>query len=153
MIEKEELENIMPHRGKMMLLSRVNEYNLKEKTLCAEYHVNEACIFYDPMSGGIPAWAGFEFIAQAISAYSGIRNREMGIKSKMGFILSIPFMRIEIPACKPGSRLEIGVMEKDRTGLICTFEGKISMEGKRALEGKIMAMEISEEGYNNLMLQ
>jgi len=149
LIEKEEIENIIPHRGKMLLLSRVNEYNLKERTLNAEYHVNEACIFYDPLKGGVPAWAGFEFIAQAISAYSGIRNREMGIKTKIGFILSIPFMRVEIPAYKPGSCLEINVVEKDRTGLIFTFEGKIFLEGKMTMEGKIMVMEINEESYND----
>ena len=151
MIEKEELEILIPHRGKMLLLSRVIEYNLKEGTLRAEYDITEACLFFDPLSGGVPSWAGFEFIAQAISAYSGIRNREMGIKSRMGFILSIPFMRIEIPVYKPGVRLELNVLEKDRTGLIYTFDGNAFLEGKKVMEGKLMVMEISEEGYNDLI--
>ena len=153
MIEKEELETLIPHRGKMLLLSRVNEYNLKEGTLCAECHVSETCVLYDPLIGGVPAWAGFEFIAQAISAYSGIRNREMGIKSRMGFILSIPFMQIEIPVYKTGSRVEVKVVEKDRTGLIYTFDGKVFLENKKAVEGKLMVMEIGDEGYNNLIAE
>ena len=153
MIEKEELETLIPHRGKMLLLSRVNEYNLKEGTLSAEYHVSESCIFYDPAAGGVPSWAGFEFIAQAISAYSGIRNREMGIKPKMGFILSIPLVQIEIPVYKPGSRIVLNVVEKDRTGLIYTFEGNAYLDGKKAMEGKLMVMEINEEGYNNLITE
>ena len=153
MIENEELETLIPHKGKMLLLSRVNEYNLKEGTLCAEYHINEDCLFYDPHSGGVPSWAGFEFIAQAISAYSGIRNREMGIKPKMGFILSIPLMRIEIPLYSLGSRVVLKVVEKDRTGLIYTFEGKAFLEEKLAVEGKLMVMELNDESYNNLITE
>lgn len=153
MIEKAELETLIPHRGKMMLLSRVNEYDLKEGTLCAEYHISEDCLFYDPRSGGVPSWVGFEFLAQAISAYSGIRNREMGIKPKMGFILSVPFMRMEIPVYKSGARLLLNVVEKDRTGLIYSFDVEASLGGKKAMEGKLMVMEMDEGGYNKLIME
>ena len=150
MIEKEELQTIIPHSGKMLLLTRVNEYNLKERTLCAEYHITEDCLFYDPSVGSVPAWAGFEFIAQAISALSGIRDREMGIKPRMGFILSIPSMKIEVPVFKLGSVVELRVKEDDRVDLVYTFNGEAYLEGKKAMEGKLMVMEIDEENLNSL---
>ena len=152
MIEREELESIIPHRGKMLLLMRIKEYNLEERALCAEHHVTEDCLFYDSSVGGVPAWVGFEFMAQAISALSGIRDREMGIKPRIGFILSVPSMKIEIPVFKLGSVVELRVKQNVCTGLVYTFDGEALLEGKKAMEGKLMVMEIdNEESFYNLV--
>ena len=150
MIGKEGLMDLVPHRGKMLLLSQVNEYNLEERWLCAEYHVDKDCIFYDPSLGGVPAWAGFEFMAQAISVLSGIKTRRMGVKPRMGFILSIPFMKVYVSDFKPGSHVEVRVKENDCVDLIYNFDGEAFLEGKMVLEGKLMVMEINEEKFNNL---
>ena len=150
MIENDELLELIPHRGKMLLLSKVNSYDYKEMHLCAEYNVTPDCVFFDPAIGGVPSWAGFEFIAQAISVLSGIRNRELGIKPRMGFILSIPSMKMEIPLFKSGSCVELRVKQKDATDMIYTFAGEAFLEGKKVIEGKLMVMEINEENYSNL---
>jgi predicted hotdog family 3-hydroxylacyl-ACP dehydratase len=151
LIEKDELRTLIPHRGKMLLLTRVNDYSIKEMYLCAEYCVAPDCIFFDPVIGGIPSWAGFEFMAQAISVFSGIRNRELGIKPRIGFILSIPSMKIEIPFFKPGSRIDLRVKQHDTTDMIFTFDGEAFIEGKKVIEGKLMVMEINEEKYSTLI--
>ena len=153
MIEKEDIESIIPHRGKMLLLSRVSGYNLEKGTICAEYDISADCVFYDPALCGVPSWAGFEFMAQAISAFSGIRNRELGIKPRMGFILSIPQMRALLPVYNQGCRVQVCVEQKDRTELIYTFEGKTLVEGKTALEGKLMVMELDKEKFDNLTME
>jgi predicted hotdog family 3-hydroxylacyl-ACP dehydratase len=151
LIEKEELQTIIPHRGKMFLLSRVNGYDLEKRNLNAEYHITEDCIFYDPNIGGVPSWVGFEFMAQAISALSGIRDREMGIKPRMGFILSIPSMQMEVPVFPLGSRVELHVQEKDNVDLIYTFDGAALLDGRKAMEGTLMVMEVNEEIFDNLI--
>ena len=153
MIEKDELETIIPHRGKMLLLSRVNGYNLIERTISAEHNVTEDCIFYDANIGGIPSWVAFEFMAQAISSLSGMRDRELGIKPRIGFILSILSMRMEIPVFELGSRVDIHVRQEDRTDFIYTFNGEAFLEDKKAVEGKLMVMEVSEEMFNNLVAE
>ena len=150
MIEKEELETIIPHRGKMMLLSRITGYDLKERSLCADYHVTKDCLFYDPQAGGVPSWVAFEFMAQAISSLTGITDRELGIKPGLGFILSVPYMRMDLPLFKLDSRVEVRVKEIDRTGLFYTFTGEAFMEGKKAMEGKLIVMEANEE-FNTLV--
>jgi len=142
--EKEELQSLIPHRGKMLLLSRVKDYNPIEGYLCAEYDITEQCIFYDERVKGVPAWAGFEFMAQAISVLSGIRNRELGRKPKMGFILSIPFMHLDIPVFELGRTVEIRVRENDNMDLVYTFEGEALLDGVKAMEGKLMVMETNE---------
>jgi len=149
MIEKEEMQTIIPHKGKMLLLSRVIEYDI-EHSIRAEYDITRNCLFYDPVLDGVPSWAGFEFIAQTISVLTGIRKREKGEKPNIGFILSIPSMRMEMPLFKNGSTVEIRVEETDCTDLIYTFEGAVFLENKKAIEGKLMVMEISDERFNEL---
>jgi len=152
-MKNDELLTLLPHRGKMLLLSKVNSYDYKEMYLSAEYHVTPDCLFFDPAIGGVPSWAGFEFIAQAISVISGIRNHELGIETRMGFILSIPSMKMEIPLFKSGSCIELRVKQKDATELIYTFEGAAFLEGRKVIEGKMMVMEINEENYSNLCME
>ena len=150
MIEKEELQTLIPHKGKMLLLDRVIEYDI-EHSIRAEYNITKDCLFYDPVLNGVPAWAGFEFMAQAISALTGIRKRAKGEKPKIGFILSIPLMRMEIPSFKNGSSLEVYVKESDCTDMIYTYEGEAFLENKKVMEGKLMVMELSDERFKNLI--
>ena len=144
MPEIEEPASYVPHRGKMLLLSRINEYNLKEMTLCAEYDITEDCLFYDPAIGGVPAWVGFEFMAQAIFVLSELYARQIGERIKMGYILSISSMRIELPFFKAGSTVMFKVKENSRMDQIYNFDGEVFLEGRRALGGKLTIMEIKD---------
>jgi predicted hotdog family 3-hydroxylacyl-ACP dehydratase len=145
LIEREELQTLIPHRGKMLLLSRCTEYDFHNRSIRVEYDITEDCLFYDPVLGGVPTWVGFEFMAQAISVLSGLRGREIGEKPKIGFILSIPSMQMRIPAFSLGSSVDIRVKEHDCTSLIYTFEGEVFLEEKKVMEGKLMVMEVSDE--------
>jgi len=149
LIEQEELKTLIPHQGKMMLLSRIIEYDLKQ-SIRSEYDITEKCIFYDPAAKGVPAWAGFEFMAQSISVLSGLRSREKGEKPKIGFILSVPFLRIGIPLFRNGSPVEIRMLETDCTDMIFTFTGEVFAEGVKAMEGKLMVVEVNDEKFNEL---
>jgi len=150
LIEQEELQTLIPHTGKMMLLNRVIEYGI-EQSIRAEYTITKDCIFYDPVLDGVPAWVGFELMAQAISALTGIRKREKGKKPNIGFILSIPSIRMGIPLFKNGSSVEVRVEETDCTDMIFTYEGEAFLEGKKVMEGKLMVMEVSDEKFNELI--
>ena len=149
MIEKEELQTLIPHKGKMMLLDRVIDYDI-EHSIRAEYNITKSCLFYDPVLDGVPSWAGFEFLAQTISVLTGIRKREKGEKPTIGFILSIPSMRMEIPVFKNGDSLEIRAKETDCTNMIYTFEGAIFLKDKKVMEGSLMVMEASDEKFKSL---
>jgi len=150
LIEREELQTIIPHKGKMLLLDRIIEYN-DDHSIIAEYDITENCIFYDPAIDGVPAWAAFEFMAQAISALSGIRSRDKGEKPKIGFILSIPSMRMEIPFFKNGSLVKVRVKETDCTDMIYSFDGEAFLEDKKIMEGSLMCVEVSDERFNEMV--
>jgi predicted hotdog family 3-hydroxylacyl-ACP dehydratase len=143
-IEKEEFLSVIPHRGRMMLLSRIINFNPEIKSLEAEYDVTEDCLFYDSALHGVPAWTGFEFIAQAVSAFIGIRDRGRKIHS-MGYILSVSQMRIGLPFFKTGSIITIKSRESGGMDPVYVFEGEIFLDGEKVVEGKITVMDVYDE--------
>jgi len=145
MIENEELLSIIPHRGKMLLLSKVTNYNTEERTIEAEYRITKDCLFYDSAIAGVPSWVGFEFIAQAICALSGIRNREKGGLPKIGFILSISQVQIAIPFLKTESIVVIKAKEIERADSVYAFLGEIILEGRPVLKGKLTVFDADDE--------
>jgi predicted hotdog family 3-hydroxylacyl-ACP dehydratase len=145
MIEKEELLSFMPHRGRMLLLDRIKEYDMEEHSIEAEYLITEDCLFYDSAAAGVPAWVGFEFIAQAISAFKGLKDRAEGKQPGMGFILSVSQMRIDIPFFPAGNIIEIKAKEICHMDSVYTLEGEILLEGRKALEGKLTVIDVDDE--------
>jgi predicted hotdog family 3-hydroxylacyl-ACP dehydratase len=145
MIEKEELLSLIPHRGRMLLLDGVKWYNLQEQSLEAESRITEDCLFYDSAAAGIPAWVGFEFLAQAVSALTGIGCRERGEPSKIGFILGVSQVQIRYPFFKTGSIIAIKVKEIERMASLSVFFGEIFLEDEKVLEGKLTVMDVDDE--------
>jgi len=149
MIEKEELLTLIPHRGKMMMLDRVMRYNLQDKSIEAQYKITEDCLFYDSKEEGVPSWVGFEFLAQAVSAFIGIRDRENGIPPKEGYILGISQMDIGLTFLKNNSIITINSRELESMHPVYVFEGEIFLDGQEVLSGKVAVMEVTEKKKEN----
>ncbi|MDR2096821.1 MAG: 3-hydroxylacyl-ACP dehydratase [Treponema sp.] len=124
-IEKDELASLVPHKGKMFMLSRLLEYSIEERTLTAEYDVSGDCLFYDEELDGLPAWAAFELMAQSICVLSGLRGREKGQGPKPGFILSVTGMEIMTPVLQAGSPVRINIKEDCRVDEVFTFDCRV----------------------------
>ena len=151
MIEKEELATILPHQGRMLLLSRIIEYSMEERFLRAEYDITEDCLFYDPVIKGVPAWVSFEFLAQAIASVSGLWSISKGEKPKMGFILSVSSMKIDIPFFSLGTTVELTVSVTDNMDQVFNFDAEASIEGKKYVQAKLTVMEAEEEQIKLLL--
>ncbi|GHV54000.1 hypothetical protein AGMMS49579_13780 [Spirochaetia bacterium] len=147
-IEREELLTLLPHKGKMFLLSRVTAYDTLKRSLDAEYEIPEDCLFYDPALGGAPAWVSFEFMAQSISALAEITHREKGEPLKMGCILSVSNMEIRRPLLKAGTTAYIHVQEDYAADDgIFAFNCTVSLgtgAGTAVVSAKLMIMEVDD---------
>jgi len=152
-IEKEDLLSILPHRGKMLLLSRVVGYNLEERTIEAEYHITEDCLFYDPAAAGVPSWVGVECIAQTISAFSGIRDRENGEPPKIGFILGVSQVRTGFPFFTIGSILTIRVRQIERLDSLYIFDGEIFIKDNTSFDSKVFEGRLTVIDVDNDQVQ
>jgi predicted hotdog family 3-hydroxylacyl-ACP dehydratase len=143
-IENQDLLNILPHKGKMLLISRIMSYNVTERTLRSEYDIGKNCLFYDPALAGVPAWMSFEFMAQAVSALSGLTGKVMGKPPMIGFILSVSALSIKIPVLGPGVILGVDVIEELKVGPVSTFRCTAFDGEHEAAHAKLMVMDIED---------
>jgi predicted hotdog family 3-hydroxylacyl-ACP dehydratase len=141
-IENEDLAEIMPHRGKMFLISRVLEYDINVRSLRSEHDISNTCLFYDPGLDGVPAYMCFEFMAQAVSALSGLTGKILGKPPMMGFILSVSSLEIKIPLFRPGEIIQVEINGQQAVDTVSTFHCVAKIGENEAAKAKLMVMDI-----------
>jgi predicted hotdog family 3-hydroxylacyl-ACP dehydratase len=140
MIEGSELLTLVPHKGKMLLLSRIIDYDLEKRTLKSEYDIEPSCIFYDSDLGGVPSWVGFEFMAQSISALSGFTSKMKGEPPKVGVIMSVSNIDIFYPVIV--SKAVIEIAEEVQLDKIFTFNCSVYSGDTLSAKGQLTVMDI-----------
>lgn len=77
-------EQVLPHRGGMLLLSRIVSCDAQQ--LSAEADITRASLFAQG-EHGVPRWAGIEFMAQTVAALDGAREVGQGHPVSLGYLL------------------------------------------------------------------
>ncbi len=78
-----DIEQVVPHRGAMRLIDRLLDWD--DASVAVEVTVPAEGPFHE--AGGVPAWVGIEYMAQAIAAWAGCQSRSRGEEPKIGFLL------------------------------------------------------------------
>jgi len=137
-----QLQTLLPHRRKMFLLSRVLSWDFEKGLLKAEYDIGEGGLFFDKALGGMPAWAGFELMAQSISALSGLRRRARGENPLFGFILSVSELVVHVPVLRGTAAIEI---EEDTVlDNVASFRCRVLQAGEEGVGAKLTIMETAD---------
>jgi predicted hotdog family 3-hydroxylacyl-ACP dehydratase len=135
---------LVPHKGKMFLLDRIRDYDLNEKSITTEIDITRDNLFYEEELGGVPVWVAFEYMAQSVSALSGIYGRSKGEKPKTGFILSVNGFKADVPVFKQGETVVVNVQEKIRVDQAVTFDGVAMVGNKVVVTAKINTVEVDD---------
>ncbi|MCL4100868.1 Predicted 3-hydroxylacyl-ACP dehydratase, HotDog domain [Fibrobacter sp. UWH9] len=141
---RDSVSELVPHKGKMLLLDRVQSYSLEEISISTEIDIRKDCMFYDENLGGVPAWIAFEYMAQSISALSGIYGRSKGEKPKVGFIMSVSSFKTDIPVFKTGDTVVVKVRQTIRMDMAVTFDGSASVDGKQVVAATLNTVEVPD---------
>ncbi len=110
------IEQLLPHRGTMLLLDRVLACDAEAVT--AERTVSPGA-WYSDDSGAMPAWIGIELMAQAVVAHVSLRARLAGRPPKKGVLLGTRSLTSTRPAFAAGEVLAITahLVFRDDSGL------------------------------------
>lgn len=139
---KERVSELVPHKGKMLLLDRVQSYSIETVTITTEIDISRDSFFYEEELGGVPAWVAFEYMAQSISALSGIYGRSKGEKPKVGFIMSVSGFKTDVGVFKEGDKVVVTVHETIRMDSAITFDGIASVDGKTVVTATLNTVEV-----------
>lgn len=97
--------DLVPHAGPMCLLDRV--IAAEGERLSAEVVVPAEGLFSH--DGGVGAWVGVEYMAQAVAAWAGWQARQLGQKPRIGLLLGTRRYRCSVARFAAGQRLRIDV--------------------------------------------
>ena len=126
------IEDLVPHTKPMLLLNRLLEAG-------EEYIVCEVLVHSDGLfdtSGQVPALVGIEYMAQAVSAFSGLEARRQGKPVKMGFLLGTRRFETNVADFCCGEALTVKICRviQGNDGIAsfdCTIHGEKAQQSAR----------------------
>lgn len=100
------IRELVPHASGMLLIDRV--ISARGQTVRSEATIRAGNIFFQ-RGLGVPAYVGFELMAQTISAYDGLNRRRDGKKPAIGFLLGCRTYAATVRFFTEDQKLEIEV--------------------------------------------
>lgn len=132
------MDDWVPHRGAMSLLGGVE--HVEDQAIVAWVDVRADGVFATP--GGMPAWVGIEYMAQAIAAWSGARARAGGGSPRIGFLLGSRRYEAHVPVFAAGARLRVSaqceLMADNGLGM---FDCRITHDDRVLATGRLSVYE------------
>lgn len=143
-IEHEELSQLVPHKGKMFIIGRISDIDVKEWIAESETKITPDFMFYEKDLDGVPNYACFEIIAQTVSALTGLYARENNLPPNMGFILSVSNLKFDFDIVKAGQVIKAKAVREEVVDNVYSFRAEIFLDGKASGGGKLTVMEVVE---------
>jgi predicted hotdog family 3-hydroxylacyl-ACP dehydratase len=126
MTEFPPITELVPHADGMLLIDSV--LYAEGETVHGQSTIRSDSIFFQP-GRGVPAYVGFEFMAQTISAYDGLRRRRDGKKPAIGFLLGCRSYSATRDFFAEGERLTIEATSLLDGDGMASFDCRILAEG------------------------
>src|SRR5262245_12429891 len=132
------IESVVPHRGAMRLIDRL--LYADDEHAVVEIDVPADGLFV--RDGGMPAWVGIEYMAQAISAWAGARGLRAGGKARMGFLLGSRRYTAQVASFPAGAtvRAEVRCDLIGDNGL-GQFDCRLLLAGNEVAKGRLTVFE------------
>lgn len=139
-----DIRSLVPHSGPMVMLDRVIAADAE--SLCAEVRIRPDSLFC--ANGGVGAWVGLEYMAQAIGAYAGYTARLRGEPVKVGFLLGTRRYECSRPIFDLNSVLRVHVRQlfRGENGL-ASFDCRIDGEDEQLATATLTVYQPADENH------
>ena len=98
-----DIEQVLPHRGRMRLVDRVLVWDADN--IAVALQIPQSGPFHE--TGGVPAYVGIEYMAQAVACWAGCQARLRGQPPPLGFLLGTRRFDCALPCFERGWQLRI----------------------------------------------
>lgn len=129
-INKNELESILPHKGKMFLIDEIVDYDTKNWTVASKTYISKDFMFFDEKINAVPNYAVFELVAQSISALTGIYAKENNLPLNMGMILSVANTEFENSFINEGQNVLVKAKRESEVDNVYNFSSEVFVDEK-----------------------
>jgi len=118
------VQELLPHGPEMIVIDRLVSYDAARSVAVAD--VSERSVFFERT--GVPAWAGIEYMAQAVAAHAGFAARLRGESPAIGFVLGTRAYESVVDEFPRGCRLTISVEPELADAGFAAFKCAIEMD-------------------------
>lgn len=131
----------IPHKGKMLLIDKIENIDFENKTIIVSATINKENIFYE--ANGIESYIFVEYAAQSCAAYNSFcQNNHKNHNEKIGFILNIKSVNCYKDKVKSGEIIFIKAKETLRDSNIAYYDGEVFYSNDdKIIDCSIMVME------------
>lgn len=135
----------IPHKGKMLLIDKIENIDFENKTIIVSATINEENIFYE--ANGIESYIFVEYVAQSCAAYNSFcqnnhENNQENQNERIGFILNIKSVNCYKDKVKSGEIIFIKAKETLRDSNIAYYDGEVFYQNDdKIMDCSIMVME------------
>lgn len=117
---------LLPHRGRAVLLSRVLAHDATSTTCAVEAG---AGALYRDAEGFVPSYVGLEYMAQAVAAHGGLLDREAGRDARPGFFLGSRRLSFAATRFAADQALEVTARHLRGNGRMLAFDCSVRPAG------------------------
>lgn len=132
----------IPHKGKMLLIDKIENIDFENKTIIVSATINKENIFYE--ANGIPSYIFVEYVAQSCAAYNSFcqESSQENHNERIGFILNIKSVNCYKDKVKSGEIIFIKAKETLRDSNIAYYDGEVFYQNDdKIIDCSIMVME------------
>lgn len=143
------IEELLPHRGTMLLLDAVLAYDEESVTATASVQPRA---WYAEDDGTMPSWVGIELMAQAIAAHVGLLALCQGRPPKQGVLLGTRAYHAAVP-CFPARSvivIKASVAFRDVSGM-GAYDCTLLLNGQVAATATVKVFEPGD--FNDFLAQ
>lgn len=133
-----DIETVIPHRGLLLLVDRVLEYD--DESIAVEVEIAPDGPFH--VRGGVPAYVGVEYMAQAVACWAGCQARARGEPPPLGFLLGTRRYACAVPLFESGQTLRVEARREimGSNGL-AVFACRIASNGRELATANVSVFE------------
>ena len=120
------IEELIPHRGSMLLLHEVLATDEESITVQA---IVAHDAWYADEHGAMPAWIGIELMAQAAAAFAGMEARARNLAPKRGMLIGCRAYRAASPSFSGALTVRAARTASDQSGFSlfeCSVAGLVT---------------------------
>ena len=122
MLDKREVEHLLPHSGDMALIDKVLAHD--DRSIVTEVLSDSISIIQS--ESGLPAYIGIELMAQSIAAWSGLIRKANNKPPQIGFLLGTRKYECAVDYFCSGDILQITAIEVINNDGLAVFDCEIN---------------------------
>lgn len=133
-----QIEEVLPHRGSMLLLERVLTFSPE----CIAVGARPQLSAWYAEKDGMPSWIGIELMAQAIAAHVGMCCRGEGCPVRPGVLLGTRKYRCSVGHFPFGAALTVRAAPsfRDASG-VAAYDAAIDLDGAEVASATLTVYE------------